>query len=522
MITLPTVLIFDHEADSIASLQRLLGDDFDVHCATQIDQARAILQREWVHIILCDQRLSDSGPDLDSALDGVEFLADVRRQWPEVIRLLIADSLHSNWLGWDSADPSAISDAVEKAGIYQFVSKPWQAKDLLLTLNNAVQLFELRRRNEQLAIELKLRSETSSVDMVKPNTLRDELKIKRAVVQARYEWDQSIVRSPGSKMDQVYDLIQQVAPFDVNVVLTGESGTGKELCAQALHFYSLRQSRPFVAENCGALPDELLESELFGYKRGAFTGAVEDRTGLFEQAQGGTVFLDEIGDVSPSFQVKLLRVLQEGEIRPLGGSEQRRVDVRVIAATNRDLETEVQAGRFRMDLYYRLATFEVHLPALRERREDIVPIAYRILEQAMLKLGKRVRGFSKEALQCMQVYHWPGNVRELQNEVKRMLVMSHDNELGADLLSTHILFPASAGSATEVENLQRLDGSLKERVEILETRILKETLIRHRWNKTRAAEELGLSRVGLRNKLERYELDKRLNAGRASASGSAP
>ncbi|HAU12838.1 MAG TPA: sigma-54-dependent Fis family transcriptional regulator, partial [Gammaproteobacteria bacterium] len=271
---------------------------------------------------------------------------------------------------------------------------------------------------------------------------------------------------------------------------------------------SLRQDGPFVAENCGALPDELLESELFGHKRGAFTGAVDDRVGLFERADGGTIFLDEIGEVSPAFQVKLLRVLQEGEIRPLGTNTRRKIDVRVVAATNRDLEKDVKEGRFRQDLYYRLATFVVQLPPLRDRAMDIEALAYAILEESSRQLGKQVKGFTEEAIHCLQAYDWPGNVRELQNEIKRMLVLAHEDTLGADLISARIVLAAPEEAQSDLELLTGIEGSLKQRVESLEARILKETLIRHRWNKTRAAEELGLSRVGLRNKLERYELEQ--------------
>ena len=478
--SLPTVLILDDEQRSVETLARILQDEFDVHCATTIEQAEAILQREWVQIILCDQRMPE--------MTGVEFLMRVRQQWPEVIRMIISGYT-------DSAD---IIDAVNDAGIYHFITKPWQPADLLMKLHNAAKLFRLQRLNEQLAVELKLR----------PETVADELEEKRQLLRARFDWDLGIVRSPDSPMNHVCEIIQHVAPFNVNVLLTGESGTGKELCARALHYNSLRQDGPFVAENCGALPDELLESELFGHKRGAFTGAVDDRVGLFERADGGTIFLDEIGEVSPAFQVKLLRVLQEGEIRPLGTNTRRKIDVRVVAATNRDLEKDVKEGRFRQDLYYRLATFVVHLPPLRERPMDIEALAYAILEESSQLLGKKVKGFTDEAINCMQAYDWPGNVRELQNEIKRMLVLAHEDYLGSDLISARIVLAAPEEAKSDLELLTGIDGSLKERVESLEARILKETLIRHRWNKTRAAEELGLSRVGLRNKLERYELEQ--------------
>jgi two-component system response regulator HupR/HoxA len=285
------------------------------------------------------------------------------------------------------------------------------------------------------------------------------------------------------------------------------------LLARALHYRSGRADKAFVVENCGALPDQLLEAELFGHKRGAFTGAYEDRIGLFQQADGGTIFLDEVGETSPAFQVKLLRVLQEGEIRPVGAPRPLSVNVRVLAATNRDLEEEVRAGRFREDLYYRLATLTLHLPALRERAMDIPLIAAGILERGMKQLNRRVKGFTKEAMNCLIAYRWPGNVRELQNEILRMLTLAEGKDgsiwLGAELLSPRVLRAAGEEhEEVELGFLAGLDGGLKERMEQLEARVVKEALIRHRWNKTRAANELGLSRVGLRSKLSRYGLEK--------------
>ncbi len=493
--TPPTVLIIDDEEQSVQALRRILEEEFDVHTATSVAQAREILQREWVQVVLCDHRMPD--------MTGVAFLKEVREQWPEVIRMIISGYA-------DSAD---IIEAVNEAGIYHYISKPWHPDDLLLKLRNAVELFHLQRQNEQLAVELRM----------KPSTLARNMEDKRAVLRARYADMQGIVRSPASPLNQVCEIIRQVAPYDVNVLITGESGTGKELCARALHYSSLRHDGPFVVENCGAIPDELLESELFGHKRGALTGAVQDHVGLLEKADGGTIFLDEIGEVSPAFQVKLLRFLQEGEIRPVGSNRSRKVDVRVIAATNRDLMDEVRAGRFREDLYYRLATFTIHMPPLRERRDDIPDLAIHLLHEAMAQLGKEVKGFTDEALECLANYDWPGNVRELQNEIKRMLVLAQDEWLGAELISPHVLHAAPEEAREDLALLSRGRGTLKERIEALEAMILKETLTRHRWNKTRAAEELGLSRVGLRSKLERYGLEKvrpiRSNRGVAKSAG---
>ncbi len=480
MENLPAILILDDEPRSVESMLRILEEEFEVHTATNVKQALSILEREWIQVLLCDQRMPD--------MSGVEFCAMVREQWPDLVRIIIS--------GY--TDSSDIIDAINQGGIYQFITKPWHPDELTLKLRNAVELFRLQRENQQLSIELKL----------KPDTLAEAMIEKRKLLKARFDWDLGIVRSPESCMNRVCEEVQKVAPFDVNVVLTGETGTGKELCARALHYNSLRQDGPFVAENCGALPDELLESELFGHKRGAFTGASEDRVGLLERANGGTVFLDEIGEISPAFQVKLLRVLQEGELRPVGSNSRRNIDIRVISATNRDLAEEVRAGRFRQDLYYRLSNFTIEIPPLRARPEDIELLAHTLLRETMDQLGKRVSGFTQETLNCFKQYHWPGNVREMQNEIKRMLVLAQEDLLTADLGSSCMLRGAHDDSPQSDKLFAQMKGNLKERVGQLEARILKETLIRHRWNKTRAAEELGLSRVGLRSKLERYGLER--------------
>ncbi len=479
----PSILVVDDEQRALESINRILGDRFDVHLAVDVKEAEDILQREWIQVLLCDQRMPE--------MTGVEFTEKVRSEYPTIIRMIISGYT-------DSED---IIDAVNKGGIYQYITKPWHPDELITKLNNAVELFRLQRENEQLSVELKL----------KPDTIEQAMIEKRRALKARYDWDQGIVRSPESCMNQVCNTIRNVAAFDVNVLLTGESGTGKELCARALHYNSLRQDNIFVAENCGALPDELLESELFGHKRGAFTGAIEDRIGLFELADGGTIFLDEIGDTSPAFQVKLLRVLQENEIRPLGSNKRKPINVRVIAATNRNLIDDVKTGKFRQDLYYRLATFEIALPPLRQRKEDIVPLAMSILNEAMDQLGKRVKGISEEALRCFENYQWPGNVREMQNEIKRMLVLGQQDYLGSELISPHILHATPEEEEADMALLTGIEGSLKQRIEALEARIIKETLIRLRWNKTQASQELGLSRVGLRNKLERYGLERNDN-----------
>ena len=484
--SLPTILIVDDEVRSLESLRRILEDEFEILTAGSAQEAEAVLRDQWVQVVLCDQRMPEK--------TGIEFLTDVKERWPDVIRMIIS--------GY--ADAHDIIDGINQAGIFQYVTKPWHPDHLLLTLQSACRLYELQRENALLAVELRMAPKAAAAVVEK----------RRDTVRRAFAFDDGIVRSAGGPMDAACAALEQVAPFDVPVLLIGSSGTGKELAARALHYGSLRWNKPFVVENCGAFPDDLLESELFGHKRGAFTGAIDDHVGMFERADGGTVFLDEIGEVSPAFQVKLLRVLQEGDIRPLGHSRSRKIDVRVIAATNRDLEEEVRAKRFRADLFYRLAGMIVRLPDLCDRPNDLPLLVEAQLDKAMAAMGKRVPGVTEEALALLQAYRWPGNVRELQNEIQRMLVRGAEGRpLGVDVLSAHITRPARMPSAAVsdadalIEGFVEAGGDLRDRVSAMEAEIIRETLIRHRWNKSQAARELGLSRVGLRAKLERYGLE---------------
>lgn len=474
----PAILVVDDEPQSLQTLIRTLDEEFEVFTAGNTAQAEQCLADAPVQAILADQRMPGEA--------GVTFLTRMREQRPDVVRMIISAY----------TDPDDIIEGINRAGIYQFIPKPWHPDNLLLIVRNACQLYRLQQQNALLSQELRLTAPT----------LARRMHDQRRHLKHSFRLD-GIVRSPDSPINAVCEQVAQIAPYDISVLIDGESGTGKELFARALHYNSTRADKPFVAENCAAMPDQLLESELFGHRRGAFTGAVSDHIGLFEQADGGTIFLDEIGDVSPTFQMKLLRVLQEGEVRPIGGEKRRPVDVRVVAATNRDLEVEIRAGRFREDLYYRLAGVRLHLPALRDRRSDIPVIAQCLLDEAIRAFDKTSEGFSTEALACMVDYHWPGNVRELRNEINRMLVTSAGPVLDAALLSPRALRGAIHPQDPANDSPEAPDGTLKERVEALEARLLRETLIRHRWNKSRAADELGLSRVGLRNKLERYGLE---------------
>jgi transcriptional regulator with GAF, ATPase, and Fis domain len=299
-------------------------------------------------------------------------------------------------------------------------------------------------------------------------------------------------------MSELLLKLDKVVDTRVSVLIEGETGTGKELIASALHYRSKRRDKLFVAQNCAAFPENLLESELFGHKRGAFTGATEEKKGLFEIADQGTLFLDEIGEMPLPLQAKLLRVLQEGEIRPLGATQVKTVNVRIVAATNRNLEAEVAAGRFREDLYYRLKVFPIRVPPLRERREDVRPLAQYFLERYTREMGKPVAGFSQEVLEALRAYDWPGNVRELENEVQRLVIQAEPGAiLGPELLSAELRQVEEVIAEAGAEK-----GALKDRVEQVEKFILLETLREHNNNKTSAAKALGITREGLHKKLK--------------------
>jgi transcriptional regulator with PAS, ATPase and Fis domain len=318
-------------------------------------------------------------------------------------------------------------------------------------------------------------------------------------VRSRY----GAIIGSSAPMQELYALMDRIARSDSTVLIQGENGTGKELVARAIHDHSARRDRRFVVTNCSAFNDNLLDSELFGHKRGAFTGAVADKPGLFEVADNGTFFLDEIGDMSPALQVKVLRVLQEGTFNRVGDTEMRKVDVHIIAATNRDLKTMVERGQFREDLYYRVNVINLVLPSLRQRRDDI-PLLIETFLDRQRKHGRGKR-LSPDCLARMMTYAWPGNVRELENEIERLVVLSGDDEvIEEDLLSARIRQHAAppVEEAPEVE-----PSSLPEAVEALERRMILEALKRNRWNKTRASAELRVSRRNLIRLVQKYGLD---------------
>ncbi len=331
----------------------------------------------------------------------------------------------------------------------------------------------------------------------------DRIKELNKELGSRYKYDNMIGKS--KPMQSLYALLDKIKGSESTVLIQGENGTGKELIAKAIHYNSSRKDKPFVIQNCSAFNDNLLESELFGHVKGSFTGALKDKKGLFEVADNGTFFLDEIGDTSPQMQVKLLRVLQDGTFIPVGATEARKVNVRIVAATNRNLKEMVEQGTFREDLYYRLNVINLRVPPLRERKEDIPLLAEFFLQKSAEGTGKKYQ-MTKRALEKLYDYAWPGNVRELQNEMERLIVLAgEDPKILPEMLSGKII---EAGEKSKVQGA-RLQGKLKDALEDLERDMIREGLRRTGWNKSKLAKELGISRAGLIMKVEKYSLDKR-------------
>ena len=364
---------------------------------------------------------------------------------------------------------------------------------IAMALDNARMCTELNRAYRELQLINKDKDELIA-------QTRNEVAFLRREVRRHYRFDQIIGNS--EPMLEVFRLCERVIDSDITVLVEGDTGTGKELIARTIHFNGPRKDNPFVSQNCGGIPDTLLASELFGHKRGSFTGAVRDKKGLFEIAHGGTVFLDEVAEMSPAMQTSLLRFLQEGEIKPLGSDLSRKVDVRVISATNKNLEKELQERRLREDLFYRLSVFAIRLPPLRERVGDIPVLANHFVAKFKKKTKKPLKGLSQEALDALVAYPFPGNVRELENEIERAVAMVTDgNLIELSNLSDKIRDTLAIG----IRGVQ-LRHSLKEMVETLEKSVLVEKLREHQGNKTRVAKELGLSRNGLMKKMQRYGL----------------
>jgi len=460
MTTQERVLIVDDEEQMRELLTKVLEKNgYQVTTAGDGGQALALLEKEPMDLVVTDVRMP--------GLDGMEALRAIKELSPEIVVIIMTAF-------------GSIDQAVQavKEGAYDYINKPFKIDEILLTIKKALD-------------ERRLRHEVSA--------LRHELR-------TRYHFENLIGKSRA--MQEVFSLIEQVATSRSTVMIYGKSGTGKELVARAIHYNSLRASKAFVAVNCAAIPSELLESELFGHEKGAFTGAIATKVGKFELATGGSLFLDEVGSMRLDLQAKILRALQEREIERVGGTRIIKIDVRVIAATNRDLKKAVEEATFREDLYYRLNVVPITLPPLRQRRDDIPLLVEHFIAKYNREFNRKVKGFSAGATAALYQYDWPGNVRELENVIERAVALAQSETISLRELPLDI----SILGRDMIEDIQKVGLSLREARSHFEKQYILNILEKVQWNQTEAARVLGLHRNTLLWKLQRLGIESRPHA----------
>jgi len=461
------------------AMHRHLRTLYTVHHVAGITGVDRLVAEHPPDAVVCEQQLDDGR--------GVDLLHGMRFSHPHAVRVLVLQS----------ARREEMVRAINDAAVYQVVSPPFEPEQLTLVLKRALESRELSRRHRYLSRELKFADDV----------LRDENDRMTRTLQETHRFDTMVFVS--DKMAEVCNTARKAALTDLPVLIEGETGTGKELMAKAIHHFSNRHKQIFLAQNCGAIADDLLLSELFGHRRGSFTGAISDRLGLFVAADKGTVFLDEISDISPAVQVGLLRFLQDGEVKAIGSDATKQTNVRIIAASNRPVRQLVEEGKFRRDLYYRLKGFEITIPPLRDRPEDIPVLTDFLIKKYSEVFSRKIPGVASQAQQKLRSYAFPGNVRELENEIRRTVATVENGEfITLQHLSAEIARARPRPDRSPAQPVS-LDGrSLKDRVEQLEMALVRAALERHHGNHTHAADELGLSRVGLSNKLKRYGIDR--------------
>jgi len=464
---MPRILLVDDEPDIIEVLELVLQNEgMEVLRASSGHKALSILRETPVDMVISDIRMPD--------LSGVELLKEAKQFAPNTIFIMITAY----------ASTETAIDALQH-GAYDYLTKPFKMDELRTIVRDA---FEKQSTRDQLA------------------PVKEDLEALQGqkLFQALHR-TQIVGKSP--RMLEIYRTIGTIAMADSTVLITGESGTGKELIARAIHGASPRKDGPFVSINCGAFPESLLESELFGYMKGAFTGATSNKKGLFLQAGEGSIFLDEIGEMTPAMQVKVLRALQERVIRPLGSTSEVPVDVRVIAATNRDLKSAIRSGHFREDLYYRIAVITIHLPALRERVEDIGLLAIHFLRHYAEKAGRKVVGISPEALCYLESYRWPGNVRELENAIERAVALETADAIQVDRLPEAILRNEPLSVPQSPLDLPEEPFDLQSFLTEVESSLICRALKNANGNQTQAARQLKLTKGSLRHRIQALRIE---------------
>ncbi|RMG43257.1 MAG: sigma-54-dependent Fis family transcriptional regulator [Candidatus Dadabacteria bacterium] len=453
-----SVLVIDDDNNLRSSIcLNLEAAGFSTASLTSPKEALDKLEKENFDIVLCDLRMPD--------MDGLSFIKKCREQKVSAAIVLMT-AFGSHDLALEAL----------RAGAYDYISKPFEIEELVFTLRKIQEKENLKAENAAL----------------------------KSAINQRYNFSNIVARS--EQMKEIFETIKRLASFNTTVLIVGESGTGKELLARAIHHNSPRRGKPFVAINCGAIPEHLMESELFGHKQGAFTDASRDKPGLFEEASEGTIFLDEIGEMPLHLQVKLLRALQEQKIRRIGDERLIDIDVRVIAATLRNLEKDVQEGRFRDDLFYRLNVVSIKIPPLRERPDDIQVLAEHFMKKHNKKLGLSIKAIEPAAMKCLLNYHWKGNVRELENCIERAMVLSESDSITVDSLPPQILKAASERGNYLPEPLSDDNLSIKQRTRALEIDLILRALKKTGGNRTHAAKVLEISHRALLYKLKEYGL----------------
>ncbi len=449
MMKKPSILIVDDERSTREGLARALKRQYEVHLAEDGPRALDVLSQNDIDVVLSDLRMP--------GMDGITLIQRILARTPQPVCILLTAY-------------GSIETAVEaiKRGASDFLTKPVNLDELDLRLQSALRARHMEQENRQL----------------------------REQLDAKFGMESMVGESPA--IQEVFDTVRQVAPSRANVLIQGETGTGKELVAQAIHRLSPRAKGPLITVHCASLPPTLLESELFGHEKGAFTGATERRPGRFELADGGSLFLDEIGEIDSSVQVKILRVLEQRTFERVGGRDTLEVDVRLMAATNKDLKQLVQEGTFREDLFYRLNVVTIMLPSLQERLEDIPLLVQKFLEEFNAENNKQIEGLTPDCLSALMTYDWPGNIRELRNVIERMVVLSRQPRLTVRDLPAHMRQGADEPRAAMVTPDMSLDDAER-------TMIIK-ALEMHAGNRTKAAKQLGISRRTLHRKLNEYGL----------------
>ncbi|MFZ6008840.1 MAG: sigma-54-dependent transcriptional regulator [Bacteroidota bacterium] len=411
-----SILYIDDEENNLKVFQSLFKRHYEVYTASSADEGLSILSNYEIHLVITDQRMPGK--------TGVEFLEEIVHEFPDVIRIVLTGF----------SDLSSVVEAINKGKVYHYLTKPWKQEELKIAIDNGLENYRLKKENKKLIIDLQKKNEHLQEANTEIKKLKNRLEAENTYLQEeiKREHDFNNLIGTNSQFKAILNRVEQVAATNATVLIQGETGSGKELIARAIHSLSSRSNRTLVKVNCATLPANLIESELFGHEKGAFTGAINKKTGLFELAHEATIFLDEIGELPLELQAKLLRVLQEGEFTRLGGSKTLQTNVRVIAATNRDLEEAIENNEFRSDLYYRLNVFPIDLPPLRNRKDDIPILVRHFVQKYEKKIGRKISKISNEAMNFLQKYHWPGNIRELENVIERSLILSIKGDLELD------------------------------------------------------------------------------------------